>query len=94
MVLAASNAEHTEVEPLLPSPGSKVGDRVLVDAAAAPPPATAPAAANAVEKKKLWDVVQPGLATGSDRRVTWRGLSLAAGGAPITAATLVGAKVA
>lgn len=90
MVLAASNAEHTIVEPLVPPASAKPGDRVNAGGG----DVKAPAAANVVEKKKLWEAVQPGLQTGQDRAVTWKGLRLSVGDGNITSDTLLGARVA
>ena len=92
-MLAASNAEHTIVEPLTPPPGAKPGDRVQA-ADRAGGEAKAPATPNVVEKKKLWEAVQPGLLTGLDRAVTWRGMRLTVSKGELTSDTLVGARVA
>lgn len=54
----------------------------------------APAAANAVEKKKLWDAVQPGLNTSAELVATWKGQPLNVPAGPLKSATLVGARVA
>ena len=104
MVLAASDAEHTVVEPLLPPEGARAGERCSLlpsppeggdgGGSATYPELAAPATANVVEKKKYWEAVQPGLATGPDRAVTWRGARLGVAGGALTAPALVGARVA
>lgn len=92
MVLAASNEAHTEVEPISPPASAKPGERLALEGQVLPLPA--PAAANAVEKKKLWELVQPYLKTGTDKRVEVRGKALRAVDGPVVTATLVGAGVA
>ncbi|RMZ53286.1 hypothetical protein APUTEX25_005275 [Auxenochlorella protothecoides] len=56
MLLCASNSEHTEVEPLLPPEGAQVGERVWFGDASEQAEAAQP---NQVQKKKLWEAVQP-----------------------------------
>ncbi|GAX75950.1 hypothetical protein CEUSTIGMA_g3393.t1 [Chlamydomonas eustigma] len=91
MVLAASNSEHTVVEPIAAPPESKPGERIFVGEHKDQAP---PATANVVEKKKHWENVQPGLVTAEDRSVTWRGLKLQVLAGTITSTGLVGARVA
>ena len=94
MVLAASNEEHTTVEPLMPPPGSKPGTRLGLEGMEGPAPA--PASANVVEKKKHWETAQHHLLTGEDKEVRWRGKKLVDGtvGAAVSSTSLVGARVA
>ena len=92
MLLCASNADHTAVEPLDPPAGAAPGDRVLlagVDADAAPAPATA----NQVAKKKIWEGVQPALATTAGRVATWEGVELVTAAGAVTCATLAGGSI-
>lgn len=91
MVLAASNEEHTVVEPLLPPEGSSPGDRVWAGDVKEQP---APATANVVEKKKHWEAVQPFLKTGEDCVASWRNAPLQVAQGAVKASTLVGARVA
>jgi tRNA-binding EMAP/Myf-like protein len=61
MLLCASNADHTAVEPLLPPAGAPVGERCWFgEGGAAQGPAAEP---NRVQKKKIWEAVQPDLKT-------------------------------
>ena len=92
MVLAASNDAHTEVEPISPPVSAIPGERLSLEGQELPLPA--PAAANAVEKKKLWDMVQPHLKTGESKGVEVRGRALRAVDGPVVTATLIGARVA
>ncbi|KXZ42805.1 hypothetical protein GPECTOR_117g370 [Gonium pectorale] len=92
MLLAASNEEHTQVEPLVPPPGAKAGERVWFGGEAEQPAA---AAANVVDKKKLWDAVQPSLRTdggGVAALGGWGPMNTSAG--PVRSATLAGARIA
>lgn len=91
MLLAASNAEHTEVEPLLPPPQAKAGERVWFgerrDQGAAATP-------NVMEKKKYWDAMQPMLKTDPARVAGLGGLSMNTGAGPVTSASLADARIA
>lgn len=92
MLLCASNADHTAVEPLDPPAGAAPGDRVLpagVDPATAPAPATA----NQVAKKKIWEAVQPKLATTDGRAAAWEGVELVTPAGAVTCATLGGGSI-
>jgi len=68
MVLAASNADHTQVELLEPSPGTKIGERCTFDGY----PGEADAQLN--PKLKIWEAVQPDFATTDDCTATWKGI--------------------
>lgn len=60
MVLAASNADHTEVELVSPPEGAKIGERVTFPGFPGEPDDVLN------PKKKIWESVQPDLHTGSD----------------------------
>ncbi|KAK6930400.1 tRNA-binding domain, partial [Dillenia turbinata] len=63
MLLAASDASHENVELLVPPDASLLGERVwfgLEDEGAHQPAAATP---NQVQKKKIWELVQPHLKT-------------------------------
>ena len=90
MLLAASNAEHTLVEPLAPPAGAAPGERVWFGDERAQP---APAEPNQVQKKKHWETAQPALATDGGRVVAFRGRPMATSAGPVTAATLAGARI-
>ncbi|KAL5849188.1 hypothetical protein ACOSQ3_007247 [Xanthoceras sorbifolium] len=63
MLLAASDSSHQNVELLHPPEASLPGDRIwfgsLLDKQNQPPPATP----NQIQKKKIWELVQPHLKT-------------------------------
>jgi len=93
MLLCASNADHSSVEPLDPPAGAAPGARVLL-ASTDPDAPPAPAGANQVAKKKVWEAVQPALATTADRAATWKGEALVVPGAGgVTCATLGGGSI-
>jgi len=60
MVLAASNSDHTQVELLIPPPGSKIGEKLKFDGYPGEPDE------QLNPKKKVWEQVQPDLHSGSD----------------------------
>ena len=91
MLLCASNADHTSVEPLDPPAGAAPGDRLGfdLDGARPGPDAAPPASANQVAKKKIWEGVQPDLKTTADRVATWKGAAMVgADGGVVTCASL------
>jgi methionyl-tRNA synthetase len=60
MVLAASNADHTEVELVIPPEGAVVGERVTFPGFPGEPDGVLN------PKKKIWETVQPNLHTSAD----------------------------
>lgn len=90
MLLAASNEEHTEVEPLSPPEGALPGERVWFGDEKEQPK---PAEPNAVQKKKHWETAQPALNTDGSCVVTFRGQPMTTSVGPVKAATLAGARI-
>jgi methionine--tRNA ligase beta chain len=70
MVLAASDAEHTVVELVVPADGSKPGDIVEIDGFTSTPDA------QLNPKHKVWEKVQPGLKTDDACVATYKGAVL------------------
>ncbi|XP_055701335.1 tyrosine--tRNA ligase, cytoplasmic [Phlebotomus papatasi] len=66
MVLCTSNADHTEVEPLLVPEGSKPGDRISVEGYPGKPDD------QLNPKKKVWEKLQVDLKTNSAGEATWK----------------------
>jgi len=91
MVLAASDDPKTRVEPIAPPAGAQVGERVWFGDSREQP---APAVPNAVEKKKLWEVVAPGLRTLPDKVASWRGAHMMTSAGPVTSETLGESRIA
>ena len=60
MVLAASNADHTEVELVTPPEGAQVGERVTFPGFPGEPDDILN------PKKKIWETIQPDLHTSAD----------------------------
>ncbi|GIL93366.1 hypothetical protein Vretifemale_20766 [Volvox reticuliferus] len=97
MLLAASDEPHVLVEPLVPPPGARPGERVWFGEDAQQPAA---ADAKVVDRKKYWEAVQPLLRTNGDCVAT---LAMGPGGkavgmntssGPIRSASLTGARIA
>jgi aminoacyl tRNA synthase complex-interacting multifunctional protein 1 len=95
MLLCASNADHTAVEPLDPPAGSSPGDRLGFDVEGGRPgEAPAPVSPNQVAKKKVWEGVQPDLATSAGRVAQWKGAAMVGpGGGVVTCASLGGGSI-
>ena len=86
MLLCASDkaAEVPVVEPLAPPAGAPVGERVCFGEWVEDYPA--PAGANKMNKKKIWDKVQPNLATSAEGLAVWNGdLGMTASTGPVRA---------
>lgn len=90
MLLAASNEEHTAVEPLTPPPGAAPGERVWFGGESEQPKAAEP---NQLQKKKFWEAAQPALATDGGCVVNFRGRPMNTSAGPVTAASLAGARI-
>lgn len=95
MVLCASNNDKTKVEIVPPPPGAKAGDRIVVDGFEdqEPLPELNP-------KKKIWEKIQPGLASTAQKIVGWndenqkfRPLKLKSTGDTFLAPTLANASL-
>jgi len=67
MVLAASNSDHTQVELLIPPPGTKVGERVTFDGYSGEPED------QLNPKHKVWEAIQPDFITSDDCVATYKG---------------------
>eukprot|EP00882_Tetradesmus_deserticola_P012488 GHRQ01013234.1.p1 GENE.GHRQ01013234.1~~GHRQ01013234.1.p1 ORF type:complete len:191 (+),score=103.93 GHRQ01013234.1:87-575(+) len=91
MLLCASNDAHDAVEPLAPPEGAAVGERVWFGDERLQ---SAPAEANRVQKKKLWEAVQPHLKTGEDCVAAYKGAVMTTSAGPVTAKTLAKANIA
>lgn len=91
MVLAASNDEHTVVEPVGAPEAAKIGERVWAGETNELPD---PAGPNAVEKKKHWDTVSAGLRSSGECVATWKGQVLNTSAGPLTSGSLAGARLA
>jgi len=68
MVLAASNADHSQVELLDPAPGSKPGERVVFEGHPGEPDA------QLNPKQKIFEQVQPDFMTTDDCTAVWKGI--------------------
>jgi hypothetical protein len=95
MLLCASNAEHTAVEPLAPPEGAAVGERAFFGAGGeAQGEAAKP---NQLQKKKIWEACQPLLRTDAAGVATFEGREMLVRGArgvvPVRAPTLAGASI-
>lgn len=91
MLLCASNADHTEVEPLSPPDGAEIGERVYFgDDGADQPEAALP---NQLQKKKFWEACQPLLKTDSQRVAQFEGKTMLTKAGPVVAASLADANI-
>jgi len=68
MVLAASNADHTQVELLNPPSDAKPGERVVFDGYSGEPDK------ELNPKQKVWEAIQPELLTTEDCTAVWKGI--------------------
>ena len=91
MVLCASNADHTAVEPLAPPAGAAVGERVWFGEEGAGQ--GEPANANQVQKKKIWEAVQPLLRTDGGCVAGVEGRPMLTSAGPVVAASHADASI-
>jgi aminoacyl tRNA synthase complex-interacting multifunctional protein 1 len=83
MLLCASNADHTVVEPLAPAAGTAVGERAFFgpDGAGQGDPAVP----NQLQKKKIWEACQPLLRTDAGGVAGFQGAAMMTSAGAVTA---------
>merc|ERR1712178_249997 len=91
MLLAASNADHTEVQLLSPPEGSVPGERIKFGSLDAKQ--QQPWTANRVQKKKVWEELQPNLNTSNKCVVCYNNLDMLTSVGTVTVESLSGASV-
>mmetsp|Transcript_410 Transcript_410/g.1054 ORF Transcript_410/g.1054 Transcript_410/m.1054 type:complete len:253 (-) Transcript_410:377-1135(-) len=91
MLLCASDEAHENVEPLLPPEGAVVGERVFFGEGGENQPE--PDTANKVQKKKLWEGVQPDLKTDESLVASYKGITMLTSAGPVKAPTLAKANI-
>ncbi|KXZ55116.1 hypothetical protein GPECTOR_3g269 [Gonium pectorale] len=92
MVLCASNDAHDAVEPLAPPAEAPVGERVYFGEDGKGQPA--PAEPNRVQKKKMWEAVQPLLKTDGEAVARFKDAPMLTSAGPVRAASLTNATIA
>jgi methionine--tRNA ligase beta chain len=91
MLLCASNEAHDVVEPLMPPAEAQIGERVFFcDGKENQPEPEGP---NKVQKKKIWESVQPDLKTNGSKQATYRGHLMMTSAGPVVAASLTDASI-
>jgi methionine--tRNA ligase beta chain len=93
MLLCASNAEHTAVEPLAPPEGACIGERIFFGEGSNPEEQGEAANPNQLQKKKLWEAVQPLLKTDGDCRAGLEGQVMMTSAGAVTCKSLTGASI-
>lgn len=89
MVLCASNADHTEVEFVIPPEGAKIGERVMFEGYDGDA-----VAENKFAKKKMLVALAPDLKTDDDGVVVWKGAkSVTSAGPCVASKSMKGAQV-
>mmetsp|Transcript_4191 Transcript_4191/g.10097 ORF Transcript_4191/g.10097 Transcript_4191/m.10097 type:complete len:101 (-) Transcript_4191:845-1147(-) len=91
MLLCASDAEHERVEPLLPPEDAGIGERIFFGEGGENQ--AQPESANKVQKKKLWEGVQPDLKTDSEMVANFKGIPMLTSAGAVRAPTLAAANV-
>ena len=87
MVLCASDQAHEKVEPLRPPEGSKVGERIFFGEGSGVTQA-APLEPNRIDKKKIWEALQPLFKTDANRVAGFKDLQMLTSAGPVTADSL------
>ena len=87
MVLAASNADHTQVEILDPPAGAKPGERITFAGITGEPDA------QLNPKKKIFEEVKPHLHTNADKIAQYKELTFTTSAGPCTVSSLANASL-
>eukprot|EP00879_Flechtneria_rotunda_P029046 GHRR01031305.1.p1 GENE.GHRR01031305.1~~GHRR01031305.1.p1 ORF type:complete len:238 (+),score=94.32 GHRR01031305.1:582-1295(+) len=90
MLLAASDEAHEIVEPLAPAAGTTSGSRVWFGQHSEQ---TKPMEPNPLQKKKVWEEVQPLLRTDGSRLANFKGAVMQTAEGPVTASSLTMARI-
>ncbi|KAG0546632.1 hypothetical protein BDA96_01G011200 [Sorghum bicolor] len=93
MLMAASDASHENVELLIPPEGSFPGERVWFGSEEEKHRQSDPASPNQVQKKKIWEAVQPHLRTTDNCTVVLGDKQMRTSAGPIFCKSLQGARV-
>eukprot|EP01025_Chloroclados_australasicus_P038023 TRINITY_DN3892_c1_g2_i1.p1 TRINITY_DN3892_c1_g2~~TRINITY_DN3892_c1_g2_i1.p1 ORF type:complete len:228 (-),score=21.85 TRINITY_DN3892_c1_g2_i1:270-953(-) len=88
MVLCASDEAHENVEPLMPPEGAEIGERIFFEEGQ-PKPETE----NRVQKKKLWEQIQPELKTTSDLVAVYKDVPMMTSVGPVKSPSLAAANI-
>ncbi|KAK2080258.1 hypothetical protein QBZ16_000111 [Prototheca wickerhamii] len=91
MLLCAANEDHTVVEPLRVPDTAVTGERVWAGDEALL--SLEPATPNQVQKKKIWEAVQPLLRVNAQGVATVAGEAMVTSAGPLTAPTLIDAAI-
>lgn len=94
MLLAASDASHENVELLIPSEGSLPGERAWFGSESDRDSQANAATPNQVQKKKIWEAVQPHLKTTEDCIATFKGQPMRTSAGLVTCKSLKNASIA
>ncbi|KAJ7248200.1 hypothetical protein O6H91_10G006300 [Diphasiastrum complanatum] len=88
MLLATSDASHSNVELLIPPEGSVLGERVWFGNEADRLRQNSPALPNQVQKKKIWETVQPELKVNDEGFATFQEKYMRTSGGVVTSKSL------
>lgn len=90
MLLCASDEGHEKVEPLRPPAGAVIGERVYFGTEKEQPDPEVP---NKLQKKKIWESLQPTLRTGEDGTANFSGSDMNTSSGKVKAPTLVHGRI-
>lgn len=93
MLLAASDASHENVELLAPSDGSVPGERAWFGMETDKESQKDAATPNQLQKKKIWEGIQPELKTSEECVVVFQGKPMRTSSGVVTCQSLKGANV-
>lgn len=94
MLLAASDASHENVELLTPPAGSVPGERAWFGTVADKESQADAATPNQLQKKKIWEGIQPHLRTSEENVVTFKERPMRTSTGLVMCKSLKGANVA
>eukprot|EP01025_Chloroclados_australasicus_P061141 TRINITY_DN797_c0_g3_i2.p1 TRINITY_DN797_c0_g3~~TRINITY_DN797_c0_g3_i2.p1 ORF type:complete len:237 (-),score=25.50 TRINITY_DN797_c0_g3_i2:267-977(-) len=90
MLLCASDQAHENVDPLAPPQDSTIGERIYFGESNEQPEPETP---NKIQKKKMWEALQPQLKTDESGNAQWNGLAMMTGNGPVVSAKIFSGNI-
>eukprot|EP01024_Parvocaulis_polyphysoides_P009937 TRINITY_DN13250_c0_g1_i1.p1 TRINITY_DN13250_c0_g1~~TRINITY_DN13250_c0_g1_i1.p1 ORF type:complete len:282 (+),score=42.48 TRINITY_DN13250_c0_g1_i1:62-847(+) len=90
MLLCASDQAHENVDPLIPPADSTIGERIYFGEIN---DQNEPESPNKVQKKKMWEVLQPELKTNQSGEAQWKGQTMMTANGVVTSSKIMNGNI-
>eukprot|EP01023_Acetabularia_acetabulum_P069050 TRINITY_DN990_c0_g1_i6.p1 TRINITY_DN990_c0_g1~~TRINITY_DN990_c0_g1_i6.p1 ORF type:complete len:263 (-),score=57.61 TRINITY_DN990_c0_g1_i6:70-858(-) len=90
MLLCASDQAHENVDPLMPPSESIIGERIYFGENVEQQPAESP---NKVQKKKMWEALQPDLKTSESGEAQWKEQTMMTANGPVQSSKIMNGNI-